>query len=445
MVKKAAVFLTIVGAVIAGWASMATACGGFFCQTNPVDQVAERIVFTANADDTITALIEITYEGDADDFSWILPLPEAIGADALQVPDDGQTVFDELHQMTDVRFQAPPFPACSQNFFEDEEEAIEDEEQAMEDGGGVEVFDSGEVGPFGFDIVGSSNPNALLDWLVENEYRVTPEMEPLISLYVEEESAFIAMRLLDGENAESIQPIEITYPGTEPSIPLRLTAVAAQRDMPIWVWIFGEAQAESTNFANMEIATEEITFFVGGGNDYNFLIQQRADAFDGRAFITGFAQEVSPTDFEHPWLASQSEGAPYLTRLNTFIDPDEMTLDPGFGFNSELEDVSRLRDARSLRGLYSCERDDPDAATFDAIDPTGGTGRVVAFTPDPPEQTEAEGSETTDASTNDDSADQNAAADIGNGDSGNGIGGLALLLVPFALLAGLFAGLRLRK
>ena len=444
MFRKAAVFLTVVGAVIAGWASMAAACGGFFCQTNPVDQVGERIVFTANADGTITTLIEILYQGSAEDFSWILPIPEAIAAEDLQVPDDGQAVFDELHQLTDVRFRAPGLPECAQNFFGDEE-AMEDEEEAMEDEeGGVEIFDSGQVGPFGFDIIGSSDSNALLDWLVENNYRVTPEMEPLIDLYVEEESAFIAMRLLDGETAESIQPIEITYPGTEPTIPLRLTAVAAQRDMPIWVWIFGQDQAESTNFANMKVETEEITFFVGGGNDYTFLVQQRADAFDGQAFITEYARELSPADFDHPWLASQSEGSPWLTRMSTFIDPDEMTLDPAFGFHPELEEVLRWHDGTGLTGLYSCERDNPTNDFVHAIDPTGGTGRVVAFTPDPPERPEVESADDS-ASTDDDSGDQNAAADTGSSDSSGGIGGVVLLLIPVALLAGLFVGLRLRE
>ena len=45
-------------------------------------------------------------------------------------------------------------------------------------------------------------------------------MEPLIDIYVEQDMAFIAMRLLDGQTADSIAPIEITYPGTEPTIPL---------------------------------------------------------------------------------------------------------------------------------------------------------------------------------------------------------------------------------
>ncbi len=44
----------------------ASACGGFFCQNSPVDQNAERIIFTQNKDGTISAYIQIQYTGAAE-------------------------------------------------------------------------------------------------------------------------------------------------------------------------------------------------------------------------------------------------------------------------------------------------------------------------------------------------------------------------------------------
>ena len=51
------------------------ACGGFFCSATPVDQTAERIIFTVNDDGTITAYIQIRYTGEKDNFAWIIPVP----------------------------------------------------------------------------------------------------------------------------------------------------------------------------------------------------------------------------------------------------------------------------------------------------------------------------------------------------------------------------------
>lgn len=422
MMKRTALLVALVGAIVVFWSGVAGACGGFFCQNDPVDQTGERIVFTVNPDDTVTALIEILYQGEAADFSWILPIPDAIDADALAVPEDGQAVFDELHQVTDVQLIAPELPDCAQDVL-----SVDSVADAAGDGG-VDIFASGEVGPFGFDVIGSDDPNALIDWLRDSNYRVTPEMEPLINVYVEEQSAFIAVRLLDGETADSIQPIEITYPGSEPVIPLRLTAVAAQPNLPIWVWIFGENRAVPTNFASMEIATEEITFFPFGGNDYIFLVQQRANALDGQAFITEYAQPANAADFTHPWLIEQSESSNYLTRLNTYIDPEEMTVDPTFGFDESLDDVSNIRDATGLSGLYSCERDSGGVDGFfgsifgggdDAIDPTAGSGQVVAFTPD---ASDAEDDDPVQADPVDSELDDDGLSTEQNASAGNDLG-----------------------
>lgn len=367
--RPLAILLITAAALAASAVSPAGACGGFFCQNDPVDQVAERILFTVNDDDTITSLIEIAYQGEAADFAWILPIPEAIDADALQVPENGELVFDELHNLTDVQFINPPESECVNEL--QARAAVADE--AMEEESGVDVFASGEVGPFGFDVIGSSDPAELINWLQDNNYRVDDSMEPLIDVYVEDQFAFIAMRLLDGETAESIAPIEITYPATQPMIPIQLTAVAAFPQMPIFVWILADEQAVPENYEHFEIATEEVTFSPFGLPDYPFLVQARADAVGGQGFITEFAGPANSLNITNPYTSSQAEAQPYLTRLSTYLDPEEMTVDPMFAFDGTLDDVSNIRDASGLSGLYDCERQatrtGESNAPSDAINP----------------------------------------------------------------------------
>ena len=379
--RTATVALALAGLLLLS-ANPADACGGLFCQNDPVDQAGERIVFTVNDDETITSLIEIQYQGSAEDFSWILPIPSAIRAQDLAVPDDGPQVFTDLHAATDVQFIRPDVQDCpsDQSRFEDgvfESAAVEDSSDA------VEVFASGEVGPFGFDVIGSADPDALINWLRDNNYRVEPFMEPLMNVYVDEQFAFVAMRLLDGETAESIAPIEITYPGTEPMIPLRLTAVAANPNMPIWVWIFADEQAVPANYEHMAIDTRELTFTRRGGQtDYNTLIPARADALGGRAFITEFAGPASSIDLNNNYIRNRRNR--YLTRVYTMISPDEMTVDPIFSFDGTRENVSNIRDASRLKGLYDCERNNASWFSLtgsDAIEPFTSSGLATATTP----------------------------------------------------------------
>ena len=246
--------LAVVAAIVGIFASTppAWACGGFFCTTTPVDQNAERIIFTQNGDGTVSAYVQIEYTGSAPDFSWILPLPEAIDVESVQVPEDAMAAFRELEVATDPVFIAPDLPECVRRAPPPPMAAAP---------AAVTVFASGEVGPYGFDVVGSEDPDALVTWLRENGYRVTAAMEPLIDVYVDEQFVFLAMKLRPDKGAQDVEPVKITYPSERPMIPLRLTAVAANPDMAVMVWIYADQQAKAANYATMNIENDELTFF----------------------------------------------------------------------------------------------------------------------------------------------------------------------------------------
>lgn len=220
----------------------------------------------------------------------------------------------------------------------------------------VEIFASGEVGPYGFDVIGSEDPEALIHWLRDNDYLVTEAMEPLIMVYVDEGFSFLAMQLLPEEDASSIQPIQLTYPSSQPMIPLRLTAVAANADMAVLVWIYADRQAVPVNFAHMVIPDNDLTFFTFGGNNYRQLMGERADEFGGQAFITEYAAPTHELPVADPLLQDLANRYAYVTRLNTVISPDEMTVDPIFAYDPQAKDVSNIHDLTNMTGLYDCER-----------------------------------------------------------------------------------------
>ena len=346
--------LAVVAAIVAVLASTqpAWACGGFFCTTTPVDQNAERIIFTQNGDGTVSAYVQIEFTGSAPDFSWILPLPEAIDAESVQVPEDAMAAFTELEVATDPVFIPPDLPECVLR-----ERIVEVERVVARSA--VEVFASGEVGPYGFDVVGSEDPDALVTWLRENGYLVTEAMEPLIDVYVDEEFVFLAMKLRPDKGAQDVEPVKVTYPSERPMIPLRLTAVAANPDMAVMVWIYADRQAVPVNYASMDIANDELTFFGWGqSNNYRRLMGEKADEYGGQAFITEYAAPTRELRVTHPLLQQLAQRFPYLTRLNTVISPQEMTVDPVFDYDPQLKDVSNVRDLKGMTGLYRCERDE---------------------------------------------------------------------------------------
>ena len=430
----------------------AQACGGFFCQNSPIDQNAERIIFTQNHDGAVSALIQIQYTGSAPDFSWILPLPEAIGAEAVEVPEDAMAAFRELEVATDPVFIPPPIPEC-----------VVVPPMAVAAAapvpGSVEVFASGEVGPYGFDVIGSEDPEALVTWLRDNDYRVTEEMEPLINVYVDEAFVFLAMRLLPDQGAQDIQPVKVTYPAERPMIPLRLTAVAANPDMAVMTWFYADSQAVPVNYAKMEIADSELVFFAfGGRSNYRQLMGQKADEFAGQAFITEYAAPTRELSVTHPLLQELRENFPYVTRLNTLISPEEMTADPTFDYDAGLNDVSNIHDLSGLVGVYDCER---QGSTGTSLSSAGTTGPAAAASvQSQPTEGEGRGSSTEsppvasggriETSNDSGAADTGALRAAGDGDSGLSAATLsaaiAIGVVGLAVVGGLVAlGRRSRK
>ena len=108
----------------------------------------------------------------------------------------------------------------------------------------------------------------------------------------------------------------------------------------------------------MEIANEELRFDDFGGHNYRQLMSARADEYGGQAFITEYAAPSRELRVNHPLLRELGQRFPYVTRLNTVISPDEMTVDPVFAYDGQLKDVSNVRDLRGMTGVYECEREE---------------------------------------------------------------------------------------
>jgi len=331
----------------------ALACGGLFCQNVPVDQAAERIIFTVDPDQ-VNAYVQINYTGSAPDFAWVVPVPAVPEVDVAEMAS-----FNEIQTATDPVFMLPPVPDC---MFERQRGMLGGavfESAASEAEQDVTVFASGEAGPYQYDVVGTEtgNANALIDWLNENRYTITPEMEPLVFVYVREEMVFLAMKLRPDEGVQDIQPIKMTYPADRPMIPIRLTAVAATPDMGIYTWIFGRSRADSLNYAGVEIDDNDIalTNAMAGSTNYLQLLRTEIDRFGGQAFVTEYAQPTQTLNVVDPLLRELRERYPYVTRLYGQMSPEEMTIDPVFDFNPELPDISNVRDLTGRTDLYPCQ------------------------------------------------------------------------------------------
>jgi len=344
-----ALVISLLGLVMVPGAS---ACGGLFCQNTPVDQLAERIIFTVNKNDTITAYVQINYTGSAPDFSWVVPVPSVPKVDVAEIAS-----FDELSNLTAPVFIPPLMPPCA---------PIPMPSVALSDtagSGGVQVLASGTAGPYAYDVVTSSEPTELIMWLRKNKYRITEEMEPLIKVYTDEGLIFLAMKLQPNQGTQDIQPVVMTYKGTHPMIPLRLTAVAANPNMNIITWILADKQAVPTNYAHPTIDDKNLrsNFGTFGGTNYLQIVDQTVDLYHGRAFITEYAgpSKAVAATANDKLVKQLLADYPYITRVFGRISPEEMTVDPTFKL-VDAPDVSNIHDLSKMddKTFWACENTD---------------------------------------------------------------------------------------
>ncbi|MFK8001743.1 MAG: DUF2330 domain-containing protein, partial [Polyangiales bacterium] len=284
---------------LASLPSHASACGGFFCDNaQPVNQAAERIIFSQNPDGSTTAVIQIQYSGPSERFAWMLPV---VGSPEISVSSN--IAFQRLQQQTDPRYildvevegecRTPVFPDGGPS---SDAGAPQDAAPTVDSGVQVTVINEGSVGPYDFVVI-SIDPEAMdvaalaTDWLNENDYDVSEFGRDRLVPYLESGMNLLAFRLTKGRDAGEIRPVVLSFGTGLPSIPLRPTAAAATPDMGILVYVVGESRAIPANYLDLELNEARINWFNPASN-YDAVVTLAANEAGGQGFVTEFAGDA---------------------------------------------------------------------------------------------------------------------------------------------------------
>lgn len=287
----------------AGISSPAQACGGFFCsQAQPVNQAAERIIFADNGNGTVTAVIQILYEGPSENFSWLLPISTAPQEGDIAVASD--LAFQRLQSATNPQYTLTTQVegTCRSegdnggNFGTGGSASVPSGSAGSGGtgaGGGVMVEASGSVGPFDWTVIsvasGTEDPaSAAVTWLQDGDYDVPDGAPALLAPYLEDGLFLLALKLTKGSDSGSIRPIVLTYEASKAMIPVKLTAVAANDDMGVMTWLLGQSRAVPENYLSLELNEARINWFNAASNYESVVIAAANDA-QGQGFVTEFS------------------------------------------------------------------------------------------------------------------------------------------------------------
>jgi len=420
----------------------AQACGGFWCSLQaPVEQSAEQIIFIDNPDETVTAVIQIQYQGPSEKFAWVVPIP---GDPKISVSSN--TAFQRLRSATDPQYQLEVelegmcdpsfggFPGL--DFASPVGTAVPPASMAA--GDSISVVSMGSVGPYNYTTIAvdpqlPDAADAAIEWFRDNGYDLSGVDAEVLGPYLDEGLNLLAFKLTKTavETSGAIRPVILSYESERPMIPIRPTAVAAQNDMGIRVWVSATTQAVPVNYKSLVVNEALINWFQYQTN-YDEVVTAAANEAGGQGFVTELAgnsaqyeqliwsdadqtqwemirDQSYPDGIDAIWAANNyyrgwegwrdaieasvtlPQGAsfdefgrnpdafrgtaqvdtqeffaalhakviepiaktqellvsrPYLTRMYSTMSADEMTMDPAFGYNSDLAPVSNLHKAK---------------------------------------------------------------------------------------------------
>ncbi len=372
-----------------------------------VNQQSEVIIFEVEQGNpillepaTVTAHVMIKYAGDPAQFAWLVPVPNVPDLelseagvfgwlDSETTPGVGARNVD-LCPPQQYRCEVHPPPFCpSPNMGAPNagglpatptDPGISDGDFAASDPGGgappdVMVFKREQIGSYDTVVFGAGDAQGTIDWLNDEGFIVNDTMTPFMQPYLDAGMVFVASKLVPGADVDEIRPLKMRYIGTDPMVPLQLTAVAAEPHLTVTSFIFGNGLYEPVGHPMVEIPIDEITTFANR-NNYPMLLSRVADEAGGDGFVREYAGappvyqlddpngccsagfdlcfveqngvcECPNTDIDAVDCAADEEltrtldlidqlSTSYtsLTRLTLRISPEEMTFDPVFSLGN---------------------------------------------------------------------------------------------------------------
>ncbi len=156
---------------------------------------------------------------------------------------------------------------------------------------------AGTVGPYDYEVImvnplNSDPAMVAIEWLTAHGYDVGALGPEVLRPYLRDNLNLLAFKLSKNKMTGSIRPVMLTYNSDHPMIPIRPTAVAANDDMGILVWVLGSGRAVPTNYKTLEL-NEAVLDWFNPATVYNDVVSAAADEAGGQGFVTEQAQPTA--------------------------------------------------------------------------------------------------------------------------------------------------------
>ncbi len=289
----------LLGAGLTLLPARALACGGCFhgpiTSSTPTVVTGHRMAFAISETQTVL-WDQFEYEGDAEDFSWVLPVrPGAfleLAADAWLSALDTFTTTTVVSPTLNCADSSVSDGGCGCGSASTAAPAYTSDSNSGGVPPGVTVVRHETVGPYETVTVRSTDPNALTTWLVDNGYTIPDEIQPVIDAYVNEGNDFLALKLQAGYGVQQMEPVRVITPGGDYLLPLRMVAAGIGSFVDIKLFVIAEQRYGLPDLAEVSVVPKDVSYdFATRTSNYLDVRNEALAQNRGKSYLVPFARE----------------------------------------------------------------------------------------------------------------------------------------------------------
>lgn len=371
---------------------------------NLTNRTSQVIIARQGVQTTLTLAND--YEGDAQDFAMLIPVPEILGE------DDIKTVRPELFQRFDdysaprlVRYECEDFSWDDQM----DGDADADSDADVDEGGAPRVIVEAEysVGIYEIVILSADESGSLLAWLTSNGYGVDASAETLLDEYIDAGAYFFAAKigLQRAGEGEFLEPLQFGYRSEVFSLPIRLGTLNSPGEQDVVMYIVTDEDAGKVGVANypqMSIEDECMVDVWNAGGMETYYGEQFEKAFeseDGAGWLVEYAWATSwcdPCSTEPPSTEELNEAGfdgsswdSYLTRIRMRYTAEAATQDvtlyaSGLKENEQIRFIAHNESMEDRFPVCGVGMVDDPGSCDDNANPDSSDGHEIGGSWEPP-------------------------------------------------------------
>lgn len=329
----------------------AWACGGLVPATISSGSLtaasdAQQALFRVGETE-LSVEYRVKYQGDADDFAWVIAVPGAVVAveegseeSFLAVMDASAPTVKTVTYDADEGDDGGGIFGCRGGLKGDAGGRNVEDSGGLGGGIGVTVEGSGYAGAFEYTILSASDADGLATWLTDRGYDISLAADA-IAAYVADPIGFqwVAVRLQPDlaetpEGGVLLSPLRVRYGAADDgalhlSFPARMGASAMVPETRLELYVLGAGLAEPGNGWTTPENVEEggDTGWWGTPDISGGLNDDPAVLYDAKLREVGGASRGLWTTYADAYTDPVTGQEGVLTRLDTLIDPATQTSD----------------------------------------------------------------------------------------------------------------------